>query len=167
MYIDEIIYKAMPSIFTFFILYAIVLYTILIFSFRYRKDLKNKESLQKRRDSINFCMNDKMNYEQAFINQKEYSYTDYKVDNDRKFNELLVVLTQFDKISIAVNNCVYDENIIKSYYGKYFVQFYEYFNYFILTRRNDTKNPFLFIEYEKLAINWSKEYEYTRRAFNE
>ncbi|MBD5215479.1 MAG: DUF4760 domain-containing protein [Bacteroidales bacterium] len=74
--------------------------------------------------------------------------------------EILSILTTFDKISIALKNNVFDEKIIIDYYGKYFVHFYSIFRYFILKRRESSRNPELFIEYEKLARRWFENSEY-------
>lgn len=157
---EEFYYRVAPNLFSYIILYMIILYTIMLFSIWYRKYLSKKELRQNKRDTINFCINDTLNYEELIGRFISSGIGNYNNNNEGRITELLSILMNFDKISIAVHNEVFDKDIIMSYYGKYFVQFYKEFKYFILTRRTETKNPYLFIEYEKLAINWGSEYEY-------
>jgi hypothetical protein len=140
---------------------TITLYMILLSYIVYRKQNRKKERLKVINDTMTFCFDDKTNYENL-IYQEMFSY---KLDGDALNTNQLQVLATFDKISIALKNKVFDENIIIDYYGKYFIHFYYVSKYFILKRREMTKNPDLFIEYEMLVRRWENYNLSTERRF--
>lgn len=118
----------------------------------YRKQSRLNEKMKIKKDTIDFCFNDKVNYEEIIYSEKLLSFN----RKDAPDEKILMVLSLFDKISIALKHNVYDESIIIDYYGKYFIHFYAQCRYFILQRREATKNPDLFIEYEMLIRRWER-----------
>ncbi len=127
-----------------------ILYSIILFLFYFKKLTTKRDIEKKKQESMNFCFNDKFDYEK-FVTEDE---------RHRFFSEdkqALKILSNFDKISIALKHNILDEPVIFDYYNKYFIHFYNEYQYFIIERRQKSENPDLFLEFEKLARRWENE----------
>ena len=153
------LYDTLLSMFNIIIPMCILMF-LSLFYIRYIRLSKYKELNTRKKDTVDFCFRDKTNYEKFIYLAETSDFNKYNHNIENSEAEILSILTTFDKISIALNNNVFDEKIIIEYYGKYFVQFYSIFRYFILKRRESSRNPELFIEYEKLARRWFENSEY-------
>lgn len=146
----------------------VILMLLMLFYMRYIKITRYRELNKRKKDTIDFCFSDKTNYEQFIFITETSDFDRFNQDIETTDTEILSILTTFDKISIALKNNIFDEKIIIEYYGKYFIHFYSIFRYFILKRRESSKNPELFIEYEKLVRRWSENsYFYERGGIYE
>ncbi|MFK9118469.1 DUF4760 domain-containing protein [Peribacillus frigoritolerans] len=144
------------NIIIFLIIYFVVLYSILVIWFLIRKQTRLKVISERKRYTMEFCLNDKLNYNNLIQNgiySEDYKFQEKREDSDI-LKDLNNVFNNFDKISIAVNNGVFDEEIIRTYYEKYFIIYYENFRYSILRARDTFDNPYMFIEYEKMVSFW-------------
>jgi len=130
----------------------IFFFKIILFLFYYKKLSQKRDLENKKKETLAFCFNDKINYESIVIHFMRKS--EWQIDNINIFE----VLSNFDKISIALKHNIFDENIIYDYYCKYFILFYNEYQYFIIERRNMSSNSDLFIEYEKLVRRWENDF---------
>jgi hypothetical protein len=117
-------------------------YKIFILS---KKDNRKKYTLE-------FCFSDKTDYDLIFKSEKYNN----NINSLFKENDLLNVFSNFEKIAIGIKNEIFDEKIIKEYYGKYFFIYYQYFIFNLKEMNNNNyKNVFYFIEYEKIIKKWN------------
>lgn len=151
---NYLFYETITTMFNIMIPMGILM-LLMLFYMRYIKTASYKELNKRKKDSIDFCFSDKTNYEQFIYITETSDFNRFNQEVAIKDSEILSILTTFDKISIALKNNIFDEKIIIEYYGKYFIHFYSIFRFFILKRRESSKNPELFIEYEKLVRRWS------------
>lgn len=130
---------------------------LIVFYLSYTRNISHREKMKIRKDTIDFCFCDNTNYEDIINKAVFEGYSFDREGEKMPESQILFILTTFDKLSIALKNNVFDERIIIEYYGKYFLHFYGVCRFFIIKRREMSKNPDLFIEYEKLVIRWKSE----------
>ena len=158
---SEIFAQILPGLLFFIIIYVLILYPVMLFLLTWRKTQRKKENFEIKRYTLEFCLKDDINYEGFLQVSAKY---DYEHPNNQNNEELLlIVLSRFEKVSIGLSNKILDEQIIQTYYGKYFAIFYESFKYYILQRRDKSNDPFLFLEYEKTMKRWMSKVEFKRR----
>lgn len=126
--------------------------------YRYLFSQRIKAKKDRRRYTLELCLADPRVYENI-LSDKRIPY--YKqIENDEQIlglNDVNEALSYFEKISIGMLTNVYDEDLIRLYYEKYFIMFYEFYKYYILKYRDRNDLPFLYIEYEKYVKRWTQE----------
>lgn len=151
--VNQIIPESMVyDIVDFLVKYIMILYPLAFIFMKWRRIQSEKAKLQLKRYTMEYCINDKSNYEQILSNSNESLN---KLNNNNDFENVIPILLNFEKISIGLNNGLFDEEIIKSYYGKYFITVHSKYKYFILKRRDLNQAPYMFIEFERLINRWS------------
>ena len=125
--------------------------------YRYIIKNRNETRFERKRYSIELCLSDNRVYENIIVDQNIPYYK--QLDNEQKLNslgEINEILVYFEKISIGINERIYDEDVLRTYYEKYFLMLYRFYKYYIMEFRNSTEAPFLYIEYEKYVKRWSE-----------
>ena len=143
---------------------VLLISNVLLITFMYgARYFKGKNRQNIKRYTFEFCRDDTKNYSDIFSKtqlkyQSKNSLTIYEPLEQQDYNlDLLDTLMHFEKISIAVKNEIFDEEIIKDYYSSYFTLFYKLSKYkILLSYRSESSNPYAFIEFEKLSNKWSK-----------
>lgn len=136
-----------------------ILVGIILF-YRYMMMQRMGANREKRKYTLELCLSDKRVYENI-LSKKRVPY--YKqIENTEKtiaLDEVNEALAYFEKISIGMTTKIYDEHVIRMYYGKYFLMFYDFYKYYIMKYREQIDLPFLYIEFEKCAKRWHQESE--------
>lgn len=120
---------------------------------------KRKQVETRRKETVNFFFQDKINYEKVII--------DFRNNKTNNEYDILEILGIFEKLAISVKTKVFDKEVLLEYYGNYMVHFYKEFKFFILKRREDSGNPYLFIEYEKLVNQVQNDIKYKTQNYYE
>lgn len=129
----------------------LISYTLFFLLYYIIKYVKNSNLEKAKRYTLDFCSNDKINYSILIsANKNDLGFS------NRLDEGLFDILNNFEKIAIGIKNKVLDEDIIKDFYGRYFLLCYKLSKYHVLLEyRNKNNEPFVFIEFEKLANKWS------------
>lgn len=150
------------DIFSIGVAFFLLAYLLAMAGYTIRRQARLKEDMKRKKYTVEFCMNDETNYD-GFINDVMFIQDYERHDrNDLNHNtasflqKLNIIFDKFEKISIGVQAEVFDEEIIRTYYEKYFRICYNIYKYPILEARNSTRNPSMFIEYEKLVHKWEE-----------
>lgn len=134
--------------------------TVLILAVYYYLLYSRKKNIENRKkETVNFFFKDKINYEKVIIDYKNNPYNTEK--------DILEILGVFEKLAISIKTKVFDKEVLLEYYGKYMIHFYKEFKFFILRRREDSGNPYLFIEYEKLVNMIQNDVNYKNQNYYE
>jgi hypothetical protein len=131
--------------------FVLLLYMIILGYVFYLKRSRETKSKILKQYTYEFCLKDNNNY-QNNISQIKHENNDPDLFLG---NSLSDILNHFEKVAIGVKNGLLDENIIFDYYGRIFQIYYNLTKYNVLLKyRNESNDPFIFIEFEKLATKW-------------
>ncbi|MFZ4412686.1 MAG: DUF4760 domain-containing protein [Bacteroidales bacterium] len=145
---------------TFEITVRIFLMTLAFMAIYYYILISRKKTLDNRRkDTVNFFFQDKINYEKVIIENRQ--------PDPNKEQDILEILGIFEKLAISIKCRVFDKEVLLEFYGKYMIHFYKEFKYFILKRREESGNPYLFIEYEKLVSQIENDVKFKTQNYYE
>ncbi|MBF4692023.1 DUF4760 domain-containing protein [Fusibacter ferrireducens] len=133
---DELfLYQIVPNVFYI----SLVLYLVVMFYARYLKSEKKNNIEKIKKYTLEFCFQDKNDYNSIL--------SDLKYSNEIKSRVLFFnVLNHFEKIAIGVENHVFDEEIIFSYYSIYFMLFYKEFRYFAVEENSEVAMRYFSLE---------------------
>lgn len=146
---------------SFEIAVRIMFMTVAVMAVYYYLLYNRRKSIETRKkETINFFFQDKINYEKVIIDTRSKIH----FDNEQNILEILGI---FEKLAISIKTKVFDREVLLEYYGKYMIHFYREFKYFILKRREESGNPYLFIEYEKLVYKIESDLKFKTQDYYE
>ena len=146
---------------------------ICVLLYRYFFSQRFSSIYNRKKYTLELCLSDHRIYEKLIRKRERmpyYKQIEAEFDMDSEIvDELNDIFSFFEKISIGITERIYDEKIIRAYYEKYFILFYDFYKFYLLRYRDEYKLPFLYIEYEKYVKKWQSETisNYKRRIKNE
>jgi hypothetical protein len=136
--------------------FSLLVGVMLLYRFLFTKRMEQRR--ERKKYTLELCLSDPRVYENILSDKRTPYYK--QIENDEylfaldKVNE---ALSYFEKLSIGMLTNVYDEIVIRLYYEKYFLVFYDFYKYYILKYRERNDLPFLYIEYEKYVKRWMQD----------
>lgn len=134
----------------------VALQIFIFFIARYYKIFKEKNINDKKERTLKLCLEDKTNYENIIFYTQDIDLKDKYFHDDRVVDVIIEKINFFEKLALGIRMKIYDEEIISYFYLKIILVFHERFKLLIYRYRDSLKQPYLYIEFEKLVQRWEK-----------